>query len=93
MFNSRESQKVLCVFQVFQYCLFFKLSVDSFFTICVTFFFFAFVKLRHSHLLKMDVISEDDENLFNAKAGKKACKHVEYSCCGITMKSHNKLSL
>ena len=57
------------------------------------FFFFAFVKLRHSHLLKMDVISEDDENLFKAKAGEKACKHVEYSCCGITMKSHNKLSL
>ena len=41
----------------------------------------------------MDVISKDDENLFKAKAGEKACKHVEYSCCGITMKSHNKLSL
>lgn len=57
------------------------------------FFFFAFGKLRHSPLLKMDMISEDDENLFKAKAGEKACEHVEYSCSGIIMKSHNKLSL
>ena len=68
--------------------------MDNFFTICVTFFFFfAFGKLRHSPLLKMDMISEDDENLFKAKAGEKACEHVEYSCSGIIMKSHNKLSL
>lgn len=38
------------------------------------FFFFAFVKLGHSHLLKMDIISEDDQNLFKAKAGNEVYK-------------------
>lgn len=38
------------------------------------FFFFAFVKLGHSHLLKMDIISEDDQNVFKAKAGNEVCE-------------------
>lgn len=47
---------------------------------------FVFAKSGHSHLLKVDVISEDDQNLFKAKAGKQECEHAEGYHCGIILK-------
>ena len=47
----------------------FKLSTHSFLPICVK-ENIMLVKLGHSHLLKVDVMFEDDQNSFKAKAGK-----------------------
>lgn len=47
---------------------------------------FVFAKSGHSHLLKVDVISEDDQNSFKAKAGKQECEHAEGYYCGIILK-------
>lgn len=52
MFNSRESWKVVCVFQVFQCCLFFKSQWTISSQSVWLFYLFAFGKLRHSHFLK-----------------------------------------